>query len=79
MLKTERCPGSGVIVDGPDENDGTVMCFECGRSLLRTDKKVIGGVERLVVSEHNRPVRRSKGKAGVKDRRRLSIRRSSQR
>lgn len=60
MPKTERCIGSGDPVDGPDEPDGTVQCFKCGRNFLPMETRVIDGVKKFFVPKHSRPVKTNK-------------------
>lgn len=82
MSKTERCPGSGDIVFGPDEPDGTVQCFKCGKSFLPMEKRLIDGVEKFFVPKHTRPARKAKKKGLSKSstsRRRLRTRESRRR
>jgi hypothetical protein len=56
MPKTERCIGSGDPVSGPDEPDGTVQCFKCGRNFLPMEKRVVNGVTKFFVPSHTRTV-----------------------
>jgi len=65
MPKQELCPGSGDVVLGPDENDGTVQCLKCGRNFLRMKKTIKNGVEQLSVSDHYRTAQALKRKTGT--------------
>lgn len=59
--KMVHCKGSGQEVDGPDEQDGTVQCRECGTSGLKMVTTVVHGKKRCFVPEHKcraRPFRR---------------------
>jgi len=81
MPKTEHCPGSGGTVSGPDEPDGTVQCFKCGRNFLPMEKQVVDGIEKLFVPKHTRPVRKAtkKGSLKSKTRRRRPLTRNTRR
>lgn len=69
MPKTERCPGGGDPVSGPDEPDGTVQCFKCGRNFLPMEKRVVDGIEKLFVPKHTRPVRKATKKLALRSKR----------
>jgi hypothetical protein len=79
MPKTERCPGSEDFVLGPDEPDGTVQCFKCGRSFLRMERRVVDGKTQLFVAEHRRPVQKVTKRRAKKTKARRSTRRASSR
>lgn len=53
--KMVRCEGSGQIVFGEDEPDGTVYCSRCGTSFLRMVTTTLpNGKNQLSVSIHER-------------------------
>lgn len=53
--KMVRCEGSGHIVFGSDEPDGTVYCSRCGRSFLPMLTTTLpNGKKQFSVSEHER-------------------------
>lgn len=81
--KMVRCGGSGREVDGPDEQDGTVLCRypNCGRSDLIVKRAIVDGKELCFVPEHKRrlnPFRR-KGITKVPRSQRMSRRDSGRR
>jgi hypothetical protein len=81
--KMVQCEGSGQKVYGPDEPDGTVQCFKCGRSFLPMKRtKLPNGKTELSVSDHERranPPRRKGSRPVPPKRRRVAQRNSGRR
>lgn len=79
MPKRVPCPGSGHIVFGPDEPNGTVFCTVCGNPMLPMNKTTLAdGKIQYSVSDHYRTViklRRPKGAPSNRSRPRNSGRR----